>query len=277
MSIIGLVGLVTASALWSSVGTSISAPTPVAASSAFTDLDPPVTPPPVAPAGHPTAPSTVPPSPAAVSALALAGAGQRLSYVATYRLTPATAGLSDFTTLVVAQEGDPEGGSPDEWSYTLSWADGAQVEMVQEPGQPGSRPTYECERPASSGGWQCQGPRDIGGNYGVYLTEPFVPQTQYGQLAGILPTSQFDEPTTSSTGVVAGQAVQCVTNGGQTWCLTGQGLFATFSAVHDFGVLHGFTGQLTSWTESVTPAQFVLPARPLPGALDLPDCNAGPC
>jgi hypothetical protein len=114
-------------------------------------------------------------------------------------------------------------------------------------------------------------------NYFANQVEPFIPTTQFDQLQGTTSASVFDSPVTTSTSIVLGQPVQCITNDGQTWCLTSQGLFATFSAVNDFGPLNGFMGQLISSTESVSQGTFALPAPPTPWNIPFVGCNTGPC
>jgi len=221
--------------------------------------------------------TTLAPTPAAVAAVALARSGERLSYVATYDLTPIPADHGiDITTMTVGQVGNPAGGWPTQWYYRLGWADGAAFEMEVRPGGANGL-VYRCGRQSPTAAWSCYGPTaTLGGNYGHTLAEVYEPMTQAGFLQGTL----ADHGATSTTTSFGGQPVQCLTDGtSQTWCLTSSGVFASFPAEDDLGpYARGLVGRLVSWTGDASPLQFVLPATPSlaisPGSVCV---QGGPC
>jgi len=271
----GLLALMTAAGIWSAA-TSPSPPRhdeQVSASSSMY-TKPPITHPPMTTAPVPTS-SSLPSPTVAVQAVALAQMGQRLSYVATYRITQTLGGI-DPTTMVVTQMGNPEGGWPSDWSYRLEWSDGSEFELEAQPGGPNGL-VYKCGLPSPTSTWSCYGPIvGLGGNYGHSLVELYEPMTQYGFLQATL----SDQSDIGSTAYVADEQVDCLTSGpSQTWCLTSLGLFASFPAEEELGPwAHGLAGQLLSWSGQVTPEQLDLPALPSTTISPVSACvEGGPC
>jgi hypothetical protein len=225
-----------------------------------------------------TTATTSPPS--AAAAVSLAQQGQRLSYVATYSLTAASDAPSPAPSrLIVAQVGNPAGGWPTEWSYTLEWSNGWEAEMEQQPGGQ-SGLIYQCQRLSAQASWTCQGPDGMGGGNAMHAAiEPYEPMTQYDFLLGIL--HPLYGTSTASSEIIAGQRVQCVTapaSPPETWCFTPQGVFASFPQDNELDpYARGLGGQLVAWSESVPADQFVPPATPTAWTGPWALCRQGPC
>lgn len=273
---VGLIVLVASAGAWSAANAPRSAG-PQISSLPVTYRSTPITPPP------PVAPSTTtvptpsqPLPPAAEAAVSMAQMGQRLSYSATYRLTPVITSNPgeqgvDASTLVVAQVGNPEGGWPTEWSYRLEWPNGSQFEMESQPGGT----TYTCALVNPTSRWSRDGPHAVdGGNAGVNMVGFYMPMTVYDDSleATLVPGGM----ARTSSAVMAGQSVQCVTDD-TTWCWTPLGIFARFPAIEDIDPGgRGFSGQLVSWSGVVSAQTFTLPG-PVTSTEGLMPCANGPC
>jgi hypothetical protein len=152
--------------------------------------------------------------------------------------------------------------------------------MEQQPGGQ-SGLYYQCQRLSVVASWTCQGPDRVGGGTGMHAAiEPYEPITQYDFLQGIL--HPLFGTATASSEVILGQPVQCVTapatSPPETWCLTAQGVFASFPPDNDLDpYARGLGGQLVAWTESVPAGQFVPPATPTPWTGPWALCSQGPC
>jgi hypothetical protein len=208
------------------------------------------------------------PLPSATKALSWARRGLQTSFVATYRLSGHARELSAQppTTVVVAQRGPLAnvGGEdwiepgPGEWSYLLEWPNGERTEMIKR-----REGIYSCARPAGKP-WSCQGPDRFGGGNGVLMmVAAYEPVTQYYELQQAIVGPPADTHVTSTSTVIGGRHVRCVTTGpSETWCLTRQGLFVSFPTDLGPGPVGGLVGALVSSDGTVPARQFTLPVQP---------------